>query len=154
MFILFSFVKEIYQNVRKEGSVKNPLSGAFLEMDIWIPDFNLCLEIQVCVHSYHFFYIYLFSRYFRMTTTSKVLGTIKIHCNQFKTETISIYFILCILKVVDFFLNIKSNSLRATNITLIQIPCWWNGSHQRFVEGSKQFWFLVSIPPHINILFC
>ncbi len=62
-FYGFFFVKEIYQNVRKEGSIKNPTTGYFLEMDIWIPDFNICLEFQVCILSHNstlLFFLLLF----------------------------------------------------------------------------------------------
>ncbi len=48
---IFIFVKlkfsEIYENARKQGGVKYPITGSFLEMDIWIPNLNLCFEFQV-----------------------------------------------------------------------------------------------------------
>lgn len=38
---------DIVLNVRKEASVVNPDTGHSLELDVWIPDLNLCLEFQV-----------------------------------------------------------------------------------------------------------
>ncbi len=87
LFLFFICTKEIYQNVRKGGNIKNPNTGSLLEMDIWIPDFNLCLEFQVCILLISFPLIMFF--FVRMITTLKVLGTTKTHLDQFKTEIIS-----------------------------------------------------------------
>eukprot|EP00026_Physarum_polycephalum_P003063 Phypoly_transcript_03072.p1 GENE.Phypoly_transcript_03072~~Phypoly_transcript_03072.p1 ORF type:complete len:815 (+),score=91.36 Phypoly_transcript_03072:101-2545(+) len=43
--------KEIYQNARKDSNVKYGDTGAYLELDLWIPAVDLCFEFQ---DSYHY----------------------------------------------------------------------------------------------------
>eukprot|EP00026_Physarum_polycephalum_P001478 Phypoly_transcript_01480.p1 GENE.Phypoly_transcript_01480~~Phypoly_transcript_01480.p1 ORF type:complete len:1080 (+),score=145.14 Phypoly_transcript_01480:111-3350(+) len=38
--------KNIQENVRKQSAITNPHTGHPLEIDIWIPDLNLCFEFQ------------------------------------------------------------------------------------------------------------
>eukprot|EP00026_Physarum_polycephalum_P003261 Phypoly_transcript_03271.p1 GENE.Phypoly_transcript_03271~~Phypoly_transcript_03271.p1 ORF type:complete len:688 (+),score=73.27 Phypoly_transcript_03271:396-2459(+) len=42
--------EEIISNARKETDIKNPATNYFLEVDIWIPKFNLCFEFQDPYH--------------------------------------------------------------------------------------------------------
>eukprot|EP00026_Physarum_polycephalum_P001243 Phypoly_transcript_01244.p1 GENE.Phypoly_transcript_01244~~Phypoly_transcript_01244.p1 ORF type:complete len:1086 (+),score=113.52 Phypoly_transcript_01244:74-3331(+) len=40
----------VFVNTRKETSITNPSTGYFLELDLWIPDLNLCFEFQDAYH--------------------------------------------------------------------------------------------------------
>eukprot|EP00026_Physarum_polycephalum_P002905 Phypoly_transcript_02914.p1 GENE.Phypoly_transcript_02914~~Phypoly_transcript_02914.p1 ORF type:complete len:836 (+),score=73.69 Phypoly_transcript_02914:81-2588(+) len=37
-------------NVRKNASITNPVTGSFLEIDIWLPNLQLCFEFQDAYH--------------------------------------------------------------------------------------------------------
>lgn len=39
--------RNIITNVRKDALVKNPVTGNYFEIDVWVPDFQLCFEFQV-----------------------------------------------------------------------------------------------------------
>lgn len=41
------FDLQVLVNSRKETELKNPGTGAFLELDIWLPKHNICFEFQV-----------------------------------------------------------------------------------------------------------
>lgn len=41
--------QDILYNVRKDGDVRNPITGRFLELDLWIPKYNICFEFQVSI---------------------------------------------------------------------------------------------------------
>ncbi len=60
IFLILNFKYiEIFKNARKQGGIKSPITGAFLEMDIWIPNLNLCFEFQVFLF-YFMFFLFLF----------------------------------------------------------------------------------------------
>eukprot|EP00026_Physarum_polycephalum_P001003 Phypoly_transcript_01004.p1 GENE.Phypoly_transcript_01004~~Phypoly_transcript_01004.p1 ORF type:complete len:1224 (-),score=188.92 Phypoly_transcript_01004:75-3746(-) len=40
----------VQKNVRKEGLVRNPTTGSFLEIDVWVPDLRICFEFQDVYH--------------------------------------------------------------------------------------------------------
>ena len=47
----------VTKNVRKKVAIKNPLTGGYLEVDVWYADLKLCFEYQVFFslpHSYFF----------------------------------------------------------------------------------------------------
>lgn len=56
-------VKEKYLNARKESNLKHPVTGAYLELDAWIPHLNLCFEFQVNF-IYFIFLLYFVIYYF------------------------------------------------------------------------------------------
>lgn len=65
--------KEIVINSRKWGAVKNPASGKFLELDVWIPDHNLIFEFQVkIIIKIPFFFIS--ESCYRILTTTQLRG--------------------------------------------------------------------------------
>jgi hypothetical protein len=41
--------KDLSINVRKEGAFINPITGKFLELDVYISDLKIGFEFQVCV---------------------------------------------------------------------------------------------------------
>ncbi len=45
---------EIKVNSRKYSSIKDPTTGRYLELDVWVPEFNLCFEFQVCFRIYEY----------------------------------------------------------------------------------------------------
>ncbi len=76
--------------------------------------------------------MYLFIYFIRMTTTIKVLGTSNKQYTQLKKKIISVIFIWFYLYFIDNIWNITTKQLHENNITLIHIPCWWDGSITRF----------------------
>lgn len=40
-------IVEIEYNVKKKANIKNPHSERYLELDIWLPEYQLCFEFQV-----------------------------------------------------------------------------------------------------------
>lgn len=45
--MVFWCLIRIQKNVRRAANIKSPLTGHFLELDIWFPDLKLCFEFQV-----------------------------------------------------------------------------------------------------------
>ena len=43
---------ETYVNARKHTQLKYPTTGAYLELDIWIPEYEISFEFQVFEHLY------------------------------------------------------------------------------------------------------
>lgn len=43
---------QTYTNVRKEANLVSPLSGLFLELDVWIPEKKIAFEYQVDINCY------------------------------------------------------------------------------------------------------
>ena len=50
LLLLILFLIRIYIsiNARKLSQLKDPITGRFLELDLWIPNYNLSFEFQVC----------------------------------------------------------------------------------------------------------
>jgi hypothetical protein len=77
---------DLIKNARKEVSIKHPITGEYLEVDVWYPDLNLCFEYQVSIvgnlkHPIHNLH--------RMTTTTYRLGTTKNHFQWFWKRIVS-----------------------------------------------------------------
>eukprot|EP00026_Physarum_polycephalum_P001538 Phypoly_transcript_01540.p1 GENE.Phypoly_transcript_01540~~Phypoly_transcript_01540.p1 ORF type:complete len:1069 (+),score=95.14 Phypoly_transcript_01540:45-3251(+) len=79
------------ENVKKQSNLRYP-SGAYLELDAWIPELNICFEFQ---DPYHYI-----TAWFSHITKARV---------QAKD-------------------NIKIHAVRQQEITLITVPCWWDGT--------------------------
>lgn len=47
LFKIFHLKLEIVINARKEALFKNPSTGKFFEVDLWLPKYNLGFEFQV-----------------------------------------------------------------------------------------------------------
>lgn len=47
---------DIEYNARKLANIKNPHTGRALELDIWIPNHQICFEFQVCTFLLFFSY--------------------------------------------------------------------------------------------------
>ena len=46
-------LKDIKTNSRRGSSLVNPITSKFLEIDVWVPDRNICFEFQVR-YFYHY----------------------------------------------------------------------------------------------------
>eukprot|EP00026_Physarum_polycephalum_P001914 Phypoly_transcript_01917.p1 GENE.Phypoly_transcript_01917~~Phypoly_transcript_01917.p1 ORF type:complete len:811 (+),score=69.95 Phypoly_transcript_01917:211-2643(+) len=88
---------KIQRNVMKDINMKYPSTGRYMEMDLWIPDYQLCFEMQ---DSYHY-----------MTTTYYQ------HTREY-------------IKSRD---SAKQHMAHLNGMTLIQVPCWWNGRLEQIV---------------------
>lgn len=42
--------ENVLKNSRKEASIKNPATGLYLELDLWLPERNICFEFQDAYH--------------------------------------------------------------------------------------------------------
>lgn len=42
--------QKVESNARKKSDIKNPDTGAFLELDVWIPNLHICFEFQDLYH--------------------------------------------------------------------------------------------------------
>jgi hypothetical protein len=45
--IIFEYYLYILTDKRKETHIKSPFTGKHLEIDVWIPNLQLCFEFQV-----------------------------------------------------------------------------------------------------------
>jgi hypothetical protein len=59
-FLFFDFLAKVVKNVRREASIKNPLTGDCLEIDVWFPSLNLGFEYQVSFFFFSFPYLFFF----------------------------------------------------------------------------------------------
>eukprot|EP00026_Physarum_polycephalum_P002439 Phypoly_transcript_02445.p1 GENE.Phypoly_transcript_02445~~Phypoly_transcript_02445.p1 ORF type:complete len:904 (+),score=143.32 Phypoly_transcript_02445:44-2755(+) len=82
----------LIKEARKQVSIKHPLTGQYLEVDVWYPDLKLCFEYQDDHHYQPTWY------------QQKPLNIILEHD------------------------DIKRSLLLQRGETLIEVPCWWDGS--------------------------
>lgn len=106
--ILFLIFESTIINARKQVNIKYPKTGSVLEVDAWIPDYNIGFEFQVIIYNspppspnflifpVRFFIFFLCSQfpyknnnYNRIITTIFQLGIHMIHKLRSTTEMIS-----------------------------------------------------------------
>ena len=109
-------------------SIKNPLTGGYLEVDVWYPGLKICFEYQV------FLSISLCSSlltgYCRMTTITSLHGTHKSHLMLCRKRTVSD--IKQYTSILNDLKDIKRSQLLQKGQTLIPVPCWWDGTAERY----------------------
>jgi hypothetical protein len=106
---------EIVVNARKEADIVNPNTGALMELDIYIPSLQLAFEYQV----------YLYSPPPSLIVSHSILFLKEKH---HYTSTEWVYFPLHVTQQRD---EMKRNLARAKGISLIIVPCWWDGKSAR-----------------------
>ena len=97
-------------NARKSPDLVNPMTGDYLEIDIWLPSLRLGFEFQV---------IYL----------SHVLSEFITLKERHHYEGVEGFQPLDVIKKRD---QIKDELAASRGITLISVPYWWDGQEERF----------------------
>lgn len=90
-------ISEILTDQRKETHIKNPHTGKYLEIDVWIPRLDLCFEFQVfyiiSVSFFflisHFFFLSFSYLFARMYITTRQHGTLNYLLKPFNLKMVS-----------------------------------------------------------------
>lgn len=97
-------------NVRKEAGLIHPDTGELMELDIYIPSLHLAFEYQVIINF-----------------SSMISNSYKKDIHHFRSSWYA-HMPLAEYKKRD---AIKADLAAKKGITLIPIPCWWDGKRER-----------------------
>ena len=136
-------------NERREGNVISEHTDQLLELDFYLKDLKLAFEYQVlnmhtflCLSTLSLAHSsFLQSTFHRIHTITLQRGTIRNQNKQLSRLMISLraeFFI--IIKLDCWFLkslflllliDMKQKAASGQGISLIRVPCWWDGSRHR-----------------------
>ena len=134
--------------------MSSPTSHAFLELDFWIPSLRLAFEYQVLIFTSYYFLFYFtlfivlfcFNIVYRIRIIMCQHGIVMLHQRFGKAGIVSVVFPLLylfsffpplffsfpFLLLFDNCIYNKAAHLAARGDTFVSVPCWWDGSHERF----------------------
>ena len=108
---------EIVVNARKEAKLINPETNYHLELDIFLPSLNLAFEYQVFISFAFLLFLIQLSSFSNPICQDKS-HYIDVGYNRSLEE----------IKSSD---KVKRQLAKEKGITLIPIPCWWDGTKSR-----------------------
>jgi len=106
---------EVITNARKEAGLKNPSTGEYLELDVFIPSLNLAFEFQVSylIYQPNLTRLFLYAMKERQHyTRDNVFSIIPLAEQQGRDK-------------------MKQELTSKNGITLIIVPCWWDRQLER-----------------------
>ena len=106
-------------NARKEADLVHPETNQHLELDIFLPSLNLAFEYQVC-----FISIFVHLYYVLNSTNNNNKKKDKSHYVNVGAYSRSVDHIQSMDKL-------KQQLAQEKGITVIPIPCWWDGTKSR-----------------------
>ena len=128
--VIYIFVSiqdvEMKTNARKDAGIVNPHTSSFLELDIFLPSLKLAFEYQVFPPA-----------------------SLGINCSDYNAQQQDLHhymdsaFIYKPTSEVQKRDDMKKNLARAQGVTLIPIPCWWDGRENRLA--------CLLLPPHHTV---
>jgi hypothetical protein len=126
--VLF-FYTEVIIDSRKNSAIKNPSTGAYMQVDVWIPSLLLGFEFQVPLLPFPS------SPLPPLILKKRILIIMLLHgitigqWKIFKKETVS--FIISGLKYSLVLKDNKRKTATQMAIRLISVSCWWDGALER-----------------------
>lgn len=103
-------------NVRKEADLKHAATGAHLELDIWLPSLNLAFEYQV---------LWMLS-----SPTCVTHPPIPLLIKE-RHHYVTADYTYATIDSIEGRDRVKRELVAAKGLTLLTIPCWWDGRVER-----------------------
>ena len=113
----------MHVNARKEAGLINPDTGDYMELDIFLPQLNLAFEYQVSLINVSLSVQHPDQK----KKTKKKKKTTEQERHHY-TATDYLFQPLNVIKERD---EKKIKLAKEKGITLLPIPCWWNGKRDR-----------------------
>ena len=166
-------LKDILVNSRKDAQIRDPSTGFYMELDFYIPSKKISFEFQVCYllssfprsflpsclfilflplflqDSYHYATSWYVNKTIDAVRQRDSIPLIPFHLFfSFYSLLVSLSYLFFVLIRFDSQLDLKHDMVSERGETMIQVPCWWDGSSARFHPS-------LPTPPYLLYpLFC
>ena len=119
-------------NARKEADLINPATNTPLELDLFLPSLHLAFEYQVFTPNSIFLSIsfplsYHIIKYYAESTNNTKDKSHYVDVDNFNSSVAR-------AQSLD---QLKQQLATEKGITLIPIPCWWDGTKSRYFLSSQ-----------------